>query len=97
MGFLDSLKTYGAGSWTVRSTKDFTDAEKASIESAVVIDNNYGGLNVMFTLKNGLKKYANLSTKSSLGEGEMIDVNSLKLIELQRDQEICCKVDGVAL
>lgn len=80
-----SLCTY-AGKWSEKSRRAFSAEEVNAISNAVVVNSNYG-LSVCFMMKSGGQTFIPLSSNSSKGVGESVDLNSASLITLQKDGE----------
>lgn len=80
-----SLRTY-AGKWTEKSRRAFSAEEVAAVSDAVVVNSNYG-LSVCFFMKSGGKTYIPLSNTSSLGVGEVVDLNNASLVTLEKQGE----------
>lgn len=95
MGFLDKLRTY-AGSWSETGREKLSKAEQASVESAEVVEGQYG-LSMCFVMKAGGKKFMPLSRDSQLEEGDSVNVKSVEIITLERDGESpIYRADGIA-
>lgn len=95
MGFLDKLRTY-AGSWSEAGREKLSKAEVAQVESATVVEGQYG-LSMCFVMKAGGKKFMPLSRDSQLEEGDSVDVKSVEIITLERDgDEDIYRADGIA-
>lgn len=85
MNIFNSLRQY-AGKWSVKNTRDFTSEEINAVKEAVVVPSSFG-LSVCFFLKAGGQSYIPLSSTSSKGSGEIIDMNSAKLVTLCKEGE----------
>lgn len=85
MNIFNSLRQY-AGKWAVKNTRDFTSEEINAVREAVVVPSSFG-LSVCFFLKSGGQSYIPLSSTSSKGSGEIIDMNSAKLVTLCKEGE----------
>ena len=95
MGFLDKLRTY-AGSWSEAGREKLSKAEVAQVESATVVEGQYG-LSMCFVMKTGGKKFIPLSRDSQLEEGDSVDVKSVEIVTLERDgDEDIYRADGTA-
>ena len=95
MGFLDKLRTY-AGSWSEAGREHLSKAEVAQVESATVVEGQYG-LSMCFVMKAGGKKFMPLSRDSQLEEGDSVDIKSVEIITLERDgDEDIYRGDGTA-
>lgn len=95
MGFLDKLRTY-AGSWSEASRDKLSKAEVAQVESAEVVEGQYG-LSMCFIMKSGGKKFMPLSRDSQLEEGDKVNVQSIEIVTLERDgDDDIYRADGAA-
>ena len=80
-----SLRTY-AGKWSEKSRRAFSAEEINAVSNAVVVNSNYG-LSVCFMMKAGGQTFIPLSSTSSKGVGETVDLNSASLITLEKEGE----------
>lgn len=81
-----TLRTY-AGKWAVKGEpRNFTSEEQNAVREAVVVPSSYG-LSVCFFMKNGGQTYIPLSTTSTKGSGEPIDLATAKLVTLCKEGE----------
>jgi hypothetical protein len=80
-----SLRTY-AGKWAEKSRRAFSAEEVAAVSNAVVVNSNYG-LSVCFMMKSGGQTFIPLSTTSSKGVGETVDLNEATLVTLEKQGE----------
>jgi hypothetical protein len=80
-----SLRTY-AGKWSEKSRRAFSAEEINAVASTSVVNSNYG-LSVCFMMKSGGQTFIPLSSTSSKGVGESIDLNSASLITLEKQGE----------
>ena len=85
MNVFNSLRVY-AGKWEIKSSRDFSDEEKAAVSQAVVVPSQYGN-SVQFTMKTGGLTFIPLDQNSNLGTGEIVDLNKAKLITLCKSGE----------
>lgn len=83
MNIFSAIHVY-PGAWQETNSRSFSEEELASIESAKVVDSQYGN-SVCFTMKSGGKAYIPLSNTCSKDVGEEVDVKSAKLITLSRE------------
>ena len=81
----DSLPIY-AGKWSEKSSRNFTQEEIESVSSAVVVSSSYGS-SVCFFMKSGGQTYIPLSSNSTAGIGESIDLTKAKVITLSKPGE----------
>lgn len=96
MGFLDKLRTY-AGSWSEAGREKLSKAEVAQVESAEVVEGQYG-LSMCFLMKAGGKKFMPLSRDSQLEEGDSVDIKSIDIITLEKDgDDDIYRADGTAM
>lgn len=96
MGFLDKLRTY-AGSWSEAGREKLSKAEVAQVESAKVVEGQYG-LSMCFLMKAGGKKFMPLSRDSQLEEGDSVDIKSIDIITLEKDgDDDIYRADGTAM
>lgn len=80
-----SLQVY-AGKWSVKSSRAFTAEEISAVSSAVVVPSNYGN-SVCFFMKSGGQTYIPLSSDSTKGVGETIDLSVAQVITLEKSGE----------
>lgn len=86
MNIFSSLRVY-AGKWAVKGEpRNFTQEEINAVKQAVVVSSEYG-LSVCFFMKSGGQTYIPLSTTSTKGSGEIIDLASAKLVTLCKEGE----------
>ena len=85
MGIFDSLRIY-AGKWSVSNSRNFTAEEIDAVERATVVASEYGN-SVCFVMKSGGQSYIPLSTNSTKGIGESIDLKDAKLLTLSKQGE----------
>lgn len=83
MNIFDSLQKY-AGNWSVVGSRSFTEEEITAVESASVVDSQFGH-SVCFFLHGGGQSYIPLSRDSELATGDSIDLSKAKLLTLHRD------------
>lgn len=80
-----NVKIY-AGNWSVKSTEKLTEAEKGAIKSAVTTMSDYG-VSVCFFLNKGGQFYRPLSRDCDMGVGEIVDLDKIEVITLQKEGE----------
>jgi hypothetical protein len=85
MNIFSSLKVY-AGKWSVKSSRDFSEEEIQAIRSASVVPSEYGN-SVCFMMVNGGQTFIPLSTQSTLGVGDKVDITKAKLLTLEKQGE----------
>ena len=83
MNIFSSLRVY-AGKWAVTNSRDFSQEEINAVDSATVVDSQYGS-SVCFIMKGGGQTFIPLSTNSSLTLGDDVDLSKAKLLTLHRD------------
>lgn len=86
MNIFSALKVYAAGKWNVKETRDFTQEEINEIDTASVVDSQYG-MSVCFFMKSGGQTYIPLSNDSNKSVGDTIDLKTAKLLTLGRQGE----------
>lgn len=82
MNIFDSLQMY-AGKWSVKSSRKFTNEEKAMVSEARVVSSQYGN-SVCFFMKNGQQGFIPLSNDSDLRVGDSVDLEKADLLTLSR-------------
>lgn len=85
MNIFNSLRNY-AGKWSVKESRNFSEEEVNSVSEAYVVDSQYGN-SVCFVMVGGGQTYIPLSTNSSLGLGDSVDISKAKLLTLSRAGE----------
>lgn len=85
MNIFSALRVY-AGKWNVKETRDFTQEEMDAIDTASVVDSQYG-MSVCFFMKSGGQTYIPLSNDSNKSVGDTIDLKTAKLLTLGRQGE----------
>ena len=85
MSIFESLRLY-AGKWSVKESRAFTSDEINAVESASVVASEYGN-SVCFVMKSGGMTFIPLSTNSTKGVGEHIDLHEAKLVTLGKQGE----------
>lgn len=85
MSIFSMLKQY-AGKWSVKETRNFTQEEIASVERNEIVASQYGN-SVCFYMQNGAMTFIPLSTNSTKGVGESIDLTKAKLLTLSKSGE----------
>lgn len=82
MNIFNNIQIY-RGKWSLKSSRNFNEDEKKMIKSAKVVSSDYG-LSVCFMMANGGSSYIPLSETSSKNVGDSIDLNTAKLLTLER-------------
>lgn len=83
MNIFNAIKVY-AGKWQVKNTRNFTQEEIDAVQSASVVDSQYG-LSVCFILRSGGQSYIPLDQNSTKSVGDSIDLSKAQLITLGRE------------
>ena len=82
MNIFSSLRVY-AGKWAVKASRAFSNDEISAVDHATVVDSQYGS-SVCFFMKSGGQTFIPLSTNSTLGLGDDVDLSKAKLLTLER-------------
>ena len=91
---MNGLKTYGGG-WNLISTERFSEEDAKAYDGAEVVNSDFG-LSVCFTLAgSNFTQYVPLGRDSQLALGDKPNITDLNLLTLERDGEICLKVEEV--
>lgn len=80
-----SLRQY-AGKWAVKDSRSFTDEEINAVSSNQIVASQYGN-SLCFFMKNGGMTFIPMSTNSTKGVGESVDLRSARLITLGKEGE----------
>ena len=83
MNIFNQLRVY-AGKWAVVESKAFSQEEQDLVSHAEVVDSQYG-MSVCFFMKAGGQTFIPLSTNSTLGVGDSVDLTKAKLLQLHRE------------
>ena len=83
MNIFNQLQSY-AGKYSVKSERPFSAEELAGINRATTVASEFG-ISVCFFMKNGAQKYIPLSTESSAGVGETLDISKASIVVLTKD------------
>lgn len=81
----NTLQEY-AGKWEKTASRFFTAEEKACVSHAKVVPSQYGN-SVCFFMKNGRQTFIPLSTESTKGVGDAVDIATAQLITLSKPGE----------
>ena len=76
----DNIKTYET-KWEVKEIHQFTQEEKDAISQATVVPSQFG-TSVCFVFVSGGKSYIPLEETSTLGIGESVDLDNVRIIIL---------------
>lgn len=82
MNIFQNLRVY-AGKWMVKASRSFTQDEINAVDHATVVDSQYGN-SVCFFMKGGGQTFIPLSTNSTLGIGDDVDLSKASLLTLER-------------
>ena len=85
MNIFSSLRVY-AGKWAVKAIRVFSQEEIDAVDTASVVDSQYG-MSVCFFMKSGGQTFIPLSNTSSLNVGDTVDLANAKLLTLGREGE----------
>lgn len=85
MNIFSSLRVY-AGKWMLKTSRAFTAEEQAAVKSATVVASQYGN-SVCFMMANGGQTFIPLSSTSTLGVGDSVDLSTAKLLTLEKQGE----------
>lgn len=85
MNIFSSLRVY-AGKWAVKATRVFSQEEIDAVDTASVVDSQYGR-SVCFFMKGGGQTFIPLSNTSSLNVGDTVNLAKAKLLTLGREGE----------
>ena len=82
MNIFSALPIYAA-KWAIKESRGFTQEEISSVNEAVVVSSTYGN-SVCFFMKSGGQTYIPLDINSSVGVGELVDLNKATIVTLER-------------
>ena len=85
MNIFSALRIY-AGKWSEKEVRAFLPEEISAVESASVVESQYG-LSVCFFMKQGGMSFVPLDQNSSLSIGDSIDLTQAQLVTLQKAGE----------
>ena len=85
MNIFSALRVY-AGKWQVKESRAFTSDEISAVESATVVDSQYGQ-SVCFLMVSGGQTYIPLDQNSSKATGDTIDLSKASLLTLSKQGE----------
>ena len=85
MNIFSSLRVY-PGKWQVKNTRSFSQEEIDAVDSARVVDSQYG-LSVCFMMKSGGTTFIPLDQNSSKSTGDEVDLSKASLLTLGREGE----------
>ena len=83
--FFSSKQVYGP-KWQLVNSRSFTDEEINMVEEATVVPSEYG-LSICFHMKAGGSIYTPVSRDSNVSAGETINLESAKILTLEREGE----------
>ena len=85
MNIFSALRVY-AGKWQVKDSRSFSVDEINAVQSATVVDSQYGQ-SVCFMMKSGGQTYIPLDQNSYKATGDTIDLSHAKIITLSKEGE----------
>ena len=85
MNIFSALRVY-AGKWQVKNSRSFSADEIAAVESATVVDSQYGQ-SVCFLMIGGGQTYIPLDQNSSKATGDTVDLSKASLVTLSKQGE----------
>ena len=85
MNIFSALRVY-AGKWNVKESRAFTNDEIAAVQSATVVDSQYGQ-SVCFMMVSGGQTYIPLDQNSSKATGDTVDLSKAELLTLSKQGE----------
>ena len=85
MNIFSALRVY-AGKWQVKNSRSFSADEIAAVESATVVDSQYGQ-SVWFLMIGGGQTYIPLDQNSSKATGDTVDLSKASLLTLSKQGE----------
>ena len=85
MNIFSALRVY-AGKWQVKESRAFTSDEISAVESATVVDSQYGQ-SVCFLMIGGGQTYIPLDQNSSKATGDTVDLSKASLVTLSKQGE----------
>lgn len=99
MGFLDSLETYGQ-SWEVVGREALSSEDKKAVNKITVVEKEqeWGtSISMCFMMAGGGQKFVALSRDCDLEPGEIVDPETVEILELERDGETIYRAEGEAI
>jgi hypothetical protein len=85
MNIFSALRVY-AGKWQVKNTRSFSADEIAAVDSATVVDSQFGQ-SVCFMMKSGGQTYIPLDQNSNRATGDSIDLSKASVVTLSKPGE----------
>ena len=85
MNIFSALRVY-AGKWNLKESRSFTSDEIAAVQSATVVDSQYGQ-SVCFLMVSGGQTYIPLDQNSSKATGDTVDLSKASLLTLSKQGE----------
>lgn len=85
MNIFAALRVY-AGKWSEKASRAFSTDEISAVESATVVDSQYGQ-SVCFMMKSGGMTYIPLDQNSSKATGDNVDLSAASLVTLSKQGE----------
>ena len=84
MSIFDSIKIYVPMKWQVKNSRSFSPEEIEGVQSAVIVDSEYGS-SVCFTMVSGGKGYIPVSRDCNANVGDTVDLSKARLLTLSRE------------
>jgi hypothetical protein len=85
MNIFSALRVY-AGKWNESAKRVFTSEEISAVQSATVVDSQYGQ-SVCFVMVGGGQTYIPLDQNSSKATGDEVDLSKAELVTLSKQGE----------
>ena len=82
MNIFSALRVY-AGKWQVKNSRSFSADEIAAVQSATVVDSQYGQ-SVCFMMVSGGQTYIPLDQNSTKAVGDTVDLSKASLLTLSK-------------
>ena len=86
MGMLDFLSRAYAGKWSKTKEVSLSKEELSEVKKVFIVNSDYG-LSACFLFKSGSQRYVPVSNESSLSEGDEVNLESIKILTLEKDDE----------
>lgn len=85
MNIFSALRIY-AGKWNETASRAFSSDEISAVESATVVDSQYGQ-SVCFVMKTGGMTFIPLDQNSTKATGDAVDLSHASLVTLSKQGE----------
>ena len=86
MNIFNALKVY-PGNWEVTSRRSFSNEEISAVQSAKIVDSQFGQ-SVCFMLKSGGMAFIPVSNTCSVSTGSAVDLSKCELLTLSKEGEM---------